>query len=418
MKKIYFMLLALLAMSFTFTACSDDDPFSTATADDEPRILDPTFPDRQNGNLPVVANISRNANFTMKLTVTPADHTNVAWFIDGKEVHQGKEIDINIKAGTYNLKVTASTATGKSTYREAIVQVNPLADDPWATEVSFERIIAPGHQARFYGNNLQKVKSIVIDGKTITDFTYIEADGENYIEYTVLADVSEGTHRVILVDDGGNEYGANTVMATKASLIHTGSTRTNANREWVMSGINLSQIASFTMGGQTISEFTRQSATEIAIICPGLEDGEYKLTGKTQTGQDVQFYTNQGIITEQTTTVSSTITLWEGHHYVSWELPDGDPNKTFNFIGKDVFANLTAGAELSIHYSIAPEAGYHKMQTTSGWWGNLPGTSDIEFSEDGVLVVELTQAVLDKIQAEDGFLCVGHGYYVDLVTVK
>lgn len=59
MKKIYFMLLAMLAMNFVFTACSDEAPFSTATPNDEPRILDPVFPDRVNGNLPTVA-ISTN----------------------------------------------------------------------------------------------------------------------------------------------------------------------------------------------------------------------------------------------------------------------------------------------------------------------------------------------------------------------
>ncbi len=43
MKKIYFMLLAMLAMNFVFTACSDEAPFSTATPNDDPRILDPVF---------------------------------------------------------------------------------------------------------------------------------------------------------------------------------------------------------------------------------------------------------------------------------------------------------------------------------------------------------------------------------------
>ena len=49
---------------------------------------------------------------------------------------------------------------------------------------------------------------------------------------------------------------------------------------------------------------------------------------------------------------------------------------------------------------------------------NLPGTSVVEFQEDGMLEVVLTQEALDKIKAEGGFLCVGHGYYVDRVSVK
>jgi hypothetical protein len=31
---------------------------------------------------------------------------------------------------------------------------------------------------------------------------------------------------------------------------------------------------------------------------------------------------------------------------------------------------------------------------------------------------ELTQDALDKMAAEDGFICVGHGYYVDKVTIE
>ena len=49
---------------------------------------------------------------------------------------------------------------------------------------------------------------------------------------------------------------------------------------------------------------------------------------------------------------------------------------------------------------------------------NTPITGTIEFSEDGVYELIITQEVIDKINAEAGFLCVGHGYYVDLVTVQ
>ena len=418
MKTIYFILFAVLAVSFSFTACNDEDPFSTATAGDDPRILDPIFPDRENGDLPVIANINRDANLTMELTVTPADYTTVSWQIDGTEVQTGTTLDINLKAGTYPFKVTVSTEAGKSTYREGIVQVNPLQDDPWATETGFERIIAPGINARLYGNNLNNVKSIIIDGTTITNIVYVDSEDNDYIEYEVPADLAEGEHRVRLVDNDNNEYGGNIVKVTYTALITSGADRTNANREWVMTGINLDQIASLTFAGQTITEFTRQSPTEIALTCPQLEDGEYKLAGSTKSGTDLEFYKDKNVVTEQTVTVSSTTVLWQGHHYVSWDLPDDSPNKTFNLIGSDVFTALKAGAVLSIHYSVATEAEYHQLRTVTGWWNDLPGTAVIEFSEAGVKEIELTQEILNKIQDESGFLCVGHGYYVDMVTVQ
>ena len=418
MKKIYHILLIMLAMSFGLIACTEETPFSTATENDDPRILDPLFPDRVNGELPVVSNISRDANFSMTLTVTPADYTTVTWFIDGEEIQTGKEIDLALKAGTYHLKVTATTSIGKSTYREGLIQVNPLADDPWATEIGFERIITTGAKAQLYGNNLDKVNSIVIGGKTATDIAYTENGENSYIEYTVPEGLADGTYRIILVDNGGNEYGGNKVTVTSDALITAGSERTTANSEWVMTGINLNQIESFTFGGQTVSSFIRQSETEIAFTCPSLEDGEYTLTGKTTSGKEVMFYTTTGNITKQTVVVSSERVLWEGHHYVSWDLPDDNPNKTFNLIGKDVFASIKAGAVLSIYYSVNSADEYHQLRTTTGWWNDLPGTAVIEFQEDGVKQVQLTQEALDKIQTEDGFLCIGHGYYVDRISVQ
>lgn len=418
MKKIYHILLIMLAMSFGLIACTEETPFSTATENDDPRILDPLFPDRVNGELPVVSNISRDANFSMTLTVTPADYTTVTWFIDGEEIQTGKEIDLALKAGTYHLKVTATTSIGKSTYREGLIQVNPLADDPWATEIGFERIITTGAKAQLYGNNLDKVNSIVIGGKTATDIAYTENGENSYIEYTVPEGLADGTYRIILVDNGGNEYGGNKVTVTSDALITAGSERTTANSEWVMTGINLNQIESFTFGGQTVSSFIRQSETEIAFTCPSLEDGEYTLTGRTTSGKEVLFYTTAGNITEQTVVVSSERVLWEGHHYVSWDLPDDNPNKTFNLIGKDVFASIKAGAVLSIYYSVNSADEYHQLRTTTGWWNDLPGTAVIEFQEDGVKQIQLTQEVLDKIQTEDGFLCIGHGYYVDRISVQ
>lgn len=418
MKKIYHILLIILAMSFVLIACTEETPFSTATENDDPRILDPLFPDRVNGELPVVSNISRDANFSMTLTVTPADYTTVTWFIDGEEIQTGKEIDLALKAGTYHLKVTATTSIGKSTYREGLIQVNPLADDPWATEIGFERIITTGAKAQLYGNNLDKVNSIVIGGKTATDIAYTENGENSYIEYTVPEGLADGTYRIILVDNGGNEYGGNKVTVTSEALITAGSERTTANSEWVMTGINLNQIESFTFGGQSVSSFIRQSETEIAFTCPSLEDGEYTLTGRTTSGKEVMFYTTAGNITEQTVVVSSERVLWEGHHYVSWDLPDDNPNKTFNLIGKDVFASIKAGAVLSIYYSVNSADEYHQLRTTTGWWNDLPGTAVIEFQEDGVKQIQLTQEVLDKIQTEDGFLCIGHGYYVDRISVQ
>lgn len=404
-----------LALAVTaFAACTEKETFSTASGDDYPRIIDPVFPDWTDGVKPVVANISRDADFSMTLTVTPADYCTVRWYLDGEIVGEGKEIELGLMAGTYDFKVEVSTEAGYSTSREGLVQVNPLDGDPWADKISFERITAPGAAAVLYGNNLEKVSRIVIGSHTVTEPTLIEGG----LSYTVPADLEDGTYRIILVDTEGNEFGGDLLTVSSDVLITSGAGRTGAGKEWVMTGINMNKIASLTIGNRKVTEFTSQTATEIVLTCPELEVGEYILTGTASDGSAVMFYSESGNTTETTVILSSLTVLWEGHHYVSWDLPDDNPNKKFDLIGKDVFATIKAGSVLSIHYSLEPDAEYHQIRTTTTWWNDLPGTAQADLTADGVFTVTLTQEALDMIQAQDGFICVGHGYYVDMVTVE
>lgn len=417
MKSIIRLLMAILPISLLCISCSEDEPFSTVSPDDNPIILSPLFPDRVNGELPVVSNINRDANFKMEVTVTPADYTEVVWYIDGNEAAKGDSIDIALPAGVYQMKVVATTVKGKSTSREGLVQVNPLAGDPWATTSSFERFVAPGAKAVLYGDNLELVKGLKIGGVAADDVEYSTEGGTPHISYTVPAGAAEGKQRVLLIDEGGNEYGANTVTVSSLPLVTSGAERTTANAAWTMTGINLDKIASLKIGDIVVTDFTGKTPGAIELTCPDLPDGEYVMTGTMADGTSVTFYAGNEIVEQVTVTVSSEQTLWSGHHYVSWDLPDGDPNKTFG-LGKDVFASIKAGAVLSIHYSIEPGDVYHQIQPTTGWWTAFPGVDKEDVSADGVMDITLTQEILDMIQAEDGFLCTGHGYYVDLVTLK
>lgn len=418
MKRIYTILSVLLSVSSLLSSCSDDKPFSVAGPEDEPHILAPTFPDRENGALPTVSTINRDENFVMEITVTPADYVEVVWYFDGKERAQGKDIDLPLLAGTYEMHVVASTVEGKSTSRTGIVQVNPLDEDPQTTKKGFEDIIAPGVSSVLYGNNLELVKSMRVGDAAVSEMEFVAADGNSYIAYTVPAEAAEGNQRFVLIDENEVEYGGYVATVTSSAMITSGADRTTSNAAWTVTGINLDKVASLEFGGATITNFAEQTATTLQFTCPELEDGDYTLTGKMTDGNDVLFFQNAQTVTEVAVAVASQQILYSGHYYVSWDLADGDPNKMFNVISKDVFAATSAGATLSIHYSIKAEDEYHKMQTVTGWWSLLPGTGDVEFSETGVLELVLTQAMLDDIAEEDGFLCVGHGYYVDLVTLK
>lgn len=139
MKRLLYALPAIMLISLALFSCDEnEEPFSTVSASDEPRILDPVFPTTPNGDLALISEFYRDVNLNMELTVTPADFCTVTWYLDGTLVHEGKEIDINLKAGTYILKVVVETTEGKSTSRQGLIRVNPLPDDPWAVEKAFK----------------------------------------------------------------------------------------------------------------------------------------------------------------------------------------------------------------------------------------------------------------------------------------
>lgn len=116
--------------------------------------------------------------------------------------------------------------------------------------------------------------------------------------------------------------------------------------------------------------------------------------------------------------VTTELVIWSGHHYVSWELADGDPNKTFNLIDKDVFATVKAGTVMAIHYSTNPEDTYHQLQPTTAWWTALPGADKADVDGAGVYEFTLTRDVLGMIMEQDGFIVTGHGIYIDSVVLK
>lgn len=316
------------------------------------------------------------------------------------------------------MKVVVTTMQGKTTSREGIVQVDPLEGDPSTTEVSFERIISPGTPALLYGINLERVKEMKIGEKTVPEFTVVTEEGDSHIAYKVPDDIEEGKERIVLIDAEGMEYGGDLVTISSSALITSGADRAMPDTECTMTGINLDQVVLLKLGEITINEFSLKTATTLQFTCPSIEDGEYLLTGKMTDGRNVTFFKNKQVVAETNVVVSSQHTLWGGHHYVSWDLPDESPNKTFNFIGQEIFTSVKPGSVMSIHYSLEPAAEYHQIRTVSGWWNDLPNTAVVEVSTAGVLEITLSQAALNMIMEQSGFLCVGHGYFVDLVTLK
>ena len=133
---------------------------------------------------------------------------------------------------------------------------------------------------------------------------------------------------------------------------------TNAVELWVAPGAettihnckNLGTVTKVMVGGKEVAFEILEEGTAMKLTAPAdLENGDYAIT--LVDGDGVEFPGGTIKVTSEPKPSMENV-LWEGHHYVSWDLPDNNPNKTFNLIGKDVFASIKAGAVLSMYYSV------------------------------------------------------------------
>lgn len=197
---------------------------------------------------------------------------------------------------------------------------------------------------------------------------------------------------------------------------------TNASELWVAPGAettihnckNLGTVTKVMVGGKKVAFEILEEGTAMKLTAPAdLENGDYAIT--LVDGDGVEFPGGTIKVTSEPKPSMENV-LWEGHHYVSWDLGDDDPNKKFNLITKDQVAKWKEGQTLRVYCSMKDDDAYHQIKLATAWWNDL--TSPYEFGEGNVVKFELTQDALDKMAAEEGFICVGHGYYVDKVTIE
>lgn len=323
--KAMMMLLAVgfaLAGTSTLSSCSsDDEPYFTASEDDNPRILNTDLADSK---------INRKTNYKLEIKVTPVHYTTVTWLLDGTKIAEGTTIDQPLPLGDHELKIVATTTKNKTTSRTLKVTVIPAADDPALGTNASELWVAPGAETTIHNcKNLGTVTKVMVGGKEVA-FEVLEEG--TALKLTTSTGLENGDYDITLVDGSGVQFPCGTIKVTTEPR-------------------------------------------------PSMEN-----------------------------------TLWEGHHYVSWDLGDGDPNKSFNLITKDQVAKWKEGQTLRVYCSMKDDDKYHQIKLATTWWTDL--TSPYEFGEGNVVKFELTQDALDKMAAEEGFICVGHGYYVDKVTIE
>ncbi len=195
----------------TLASCSSDDPYFTASENDAPRILNTDIPEGSDGQPATLTSIDRTQNFTFEAIVTPVKYTTVTWLIDGTQVAEGLSIDIPLLAGDHILQIVATTTKGLQTSRTCKVVVRPLATDPIPDNKQRERLVKPGTAVTLHGKNMEHVVKVSIGDQTI-NCTY---NPEGYVEYTIPADMAEGTYPLTITDDAGMIYGGGSITLSQ-----------------------------------------------------------------------------------------------------------------------------------------------------------------------------------------------------------
>ena len=232
-----------------------------------------------------------------------------------------------------------------------------------------------------------------------------------------------GDHELkIVATTTKNKSTSRTLKVTVTPAADDPALGTNASELWVAPGAettihnckNLGTVTKVMVGGKEVAFEVLEEGTALKLTAPAdLENGDYAIT--LVDGDGVEFPGGTIKVTSEPKPSMENV-LFEGHHYVSWDLGEGDPNKSFNLITKDQVAKWKEGQTLRVYCSMKDDDDYHQIKLATAWWTDL--TSKYEFGEGNVVKFELTQDALDKMAAQDGFICVGHGYYVDKVTIE
>lgn len=196
------MSLAVIGTSTLSSCTSDDDPFFTATENDDPRILNTDLADAQ---------IDRKTHYKQEIKVTPVNFTTVTWELDGTQIAEGLTIDQTLPVGDHKLKIVATTTKGKTTSRTLNITVVPTADDPSLGTNTTELWVAPGEATTIHKcKNLALLQKVLVGGKEVA---FEVLDEGTALKLTAPTDLPNGEYDITLVGDGF-QYSGGTLKVT------------------------------------------------------------------------------------------------------------------------------------------------------------------------------------------------------------
>lgn len=395
--------LVCCGFAAALTSCSKDtEAFYTVSDDDTPRIL--------NDDLNAGYEVNRNENFVLDILVTPADMTTLKWYDGDRLVFQGRTINQKFEAGDYKMKIVATTVKGKETYRTFNLTVKSIDGDPVATSTAIsERLAKAGQTVKLHGDNLSNITKVSVGDRKV-DATYNAA--EKCVEYTVPADLANGTYRVSLIDNENNSYGAGTQsVVTKPTFNKTTISGLMNGGSLDLEGVLLDQVTAVAVDGKDCA-ITAKSDSKLTITVPALKEGAYSFKATTASGEVAQFYNDGELATDGQYRISSEIDLLEGNFIIDWDA-------AICHLNPDKLEAVPVGATIKIYYEV-PAAEYHNLRIITNWWNDVPGGAQIDVKDDTPNPYELqyTQEFKNMVMEQGGMSCVGFGYTVKRISYK
>ena len=411
MKTKNILLLIALAVATILTGCQPEAPFDTQSPNDAPIILTPynesgtgTFTyDLLNPDTPLYDSV----------TVTPSKYTTINWYLDKQLVYTGTKIDMCFPAGIYALTIEAVTDAGLRTERTGTVTVHPYDYDPYSASPAAGRHLAPGVETQIDGQNLSKANAVIISKDifgleavhTLTP-TYQE---DGFLKF-ILPDTEDGTYFLRLQDTDGKIYGANNIHVHNGAVALAGFQEMPAGSEWVITGVNLQNVAKVKVDNIEITDLQVTDNT-VTLTAPALEVGEYTLSMFNEDGSAVIFITDQGAVEQVKTIVPSETTIWTGPVTIDW-------NADLVKVDASVMASVPVGATIYVYYEV-PAAEYHAMRVTTPWWDYdfLPQVDGME-NQPNPYSFTYTAVGKEAVDRTGAMSVVGFGLTVTKITFK
>lgn len=227
MKKTCYILLTAALAAFMMAGCAKNEPFAAAGEDDTPRILNTNIPEWENGVPGILTSVPAGEKFNFTIIVTPVAYTTITWNMDGTDIFEGAEIDMELPAGTHLFKVTATSSKGKSTSRSFQVVVrsgetvvwegsHPMDDPSWTPFALDQEIVSKfqsGVTVRAYVYRIEGADYAlacltttnwrqILTGHGDPDREDITVEGEMVLEYPLTDD----SMKFMQEDGGGAQF--------------------------------------------------------------------------------------------------------------------------------------------------------------------------------------------------------------------